>query len=106
MKNSFLKGKFRILTYKEKDTDVYYATALELNLTVSAEDESVALLDLFNQIHEYKESVISIGDKSLLNQEVDPELEKIWNILSGNSKEDLNMVSPYMPISAVTRTSL
>ena len=51
--------------------DVYYVTALEFNLTVSAENDDLALQDLHEQVKEYIAIAREKNAPHLLNQEVD-----------------------------------
>lgn len=109
MKNSFAKGIVRILTYKEKKKEIYYATALEFNLTVSADDETVALLDLQQQIESYIQAAKDLKDKTLLNQKADPILEREWYQHQGTDVAEIisseEVVSPYQTLSAATRVT-
>lgn len=80
MKNTFNNGQVKVLVYRERDADIWYASALEFNLTIDGTDKSAVLIELQQAIHDYIVSAREIGDVSLLNQEPDPELTELWNI--------------------------
>lgn len=98
MKNTFSQGSIRVLIYKEKDQDVWYATALEFNLTIDGNDKSTVFLEIQQAIHEYVASAKEIGDVALLNQEPDPELLALWDM--GISAQTVPVTSPYVTFSA------
>lgn len=79
MNNSFEKAVLRHLVYQTPDdNDRYYATTLEMNLTVSAKDPRAAMAALDEQTHEYLTSAQENDAPDLLNQEVDKTLEQVW----------------------------
>lgn len=96
--NTFNHGQLKILVYKEKKNEVWYATALELNLTVDSHDRFLAMIELQQAIADYVQSAQEIGDTSLLNQEPDPELLALWQ--AGISSSPSVIESPYIPFSA------
>jgi predicted RNase H-like HicB family nuclease len=89
--NTPQKGSVRYIVFKESDT--WYATALELNIVESGDDPKVALFNLFEAIQGYVESCIKVkGSRvSPLNQKTDPEYEKFWKLLQESKK----IPSPY-----------
>ncbi len=97
MKNTFTKGQVKVLVYKEKEGNVWYATALEFNLTVDGDDKSTVLIELQQAIIDYMQSAREVGDDALLNQDPDPELLAIWEA-SVYSKA--SAPSPYTPAFA------
>jgi hypothetical protein len=98
MKNTFSQGSIRVLIYKEKDQDIWYASALEFNLTVDGNDKSMVFLEIQQAIHDYVASAKEIGDVSLLNQDPDPELLVLWDM--GISAQISPIASPYVTFSA------
>jgi hypothetical protein len=93
MKNTFTNGQVRVLVYQEKGTSAWYATALELNLTIDGDDRTVVQIELQQAIVDYIHSAQQIGDVSLLNQEPDPELLALWQ---ANIAEQQSIASPYV----------
>ena len=102
MENTFKKGQVKVLVYKEKEGSTWYASALELDLTIDSDDRSVALFELHEAIKNYIQSAEEIGDISLLNQEPDPELLSLWGGHISNSSEPIE--SPYTSFSASVET--
>ena len=98
MKNTFTQREVKILTYKEKKSDAWYATALEFNLTVDGDNSNDVIAQLYDQIEEYIISARELDDMSLLNQEPDPNLLEMWqqnlNINNNTSKKKIR--SPYI----------
>ena len=88
--NTLERGAVRCLVYQLlDDKNIYYATALEFNLTVSAEDKYSALLDLQEQIEEYISIAREKNTPQSLNQKVDPDLEKVWfSVISNDSEQN------------------
>ena len=88
-KNTLDKGLVRCLVYQLADDgeDVYYATALEFNLTVSADDGDSAFSILREQMKAYVETARGKDAPELLNQEVDPDLERVWVGMVSNEQE-------------------
>ncbi|MDE0243315.1 MAG: hypothetical protein OYG31_01205 [Candidatus Kaiserbacteria bacterium] len=78
--NSFERLVIRSLVYQILDDKegLYYATALELNITVSAKDSRTAKATLDEQIGEYITATQDNDAPELLNQEVDKEMEQLW----------------------------
>ena len=91
--NTFERGQVRVLIYRDKTEDVWYATALELNLTIDGEDRSEVQLELDRAIQEYVRSARELGSVDLLNQEPDPELVALWEAQIQN--RTANVESPY-----------
>lgn len=105
MKNTFTEGQIRVLVYKERDADVWYASALEFNLTIDGNDRSAVFVELDQAIRDYIQSAREIGDVSILNQEPDPELLMMWNTNIGNDNEIKESISsPYITAFAGVET--
>ena len=94
-KNTLDKGVVRCLVYQLADDgeDVYYATALEFNLTVSAEDGDSAFSVLREQMEAYVETAQEKDAPELLNQEVDPNLERMWVEMVTNEQKEGDKVA-------------
>ena len=112
-KNTLDEGMIRCLVYQMPNDNkkIYYATALELNLTVSASDTTIALLDLQEQIKEYIATAREQKASELLNQEVDADLERAWSALiqkeefkesDATTESLIPMFASTSPIGAVT----
>ncbi len=87
-------GKIRILTYKEGN--LYYSSALELNITSSGEDKYLAMYNLDEAIKGYIDfAKIENMDNQVLNQNTSPDLEKMWADFQNNIKikSPINIVS-------------
>lgn len=89
--NTFDLGQVRVLVYRDEAEDVWYASALELNLTIDGTDKNAVFLELNHAIAEYHRSAEEIGDVALLNQTPDPELVALWDACIQNTP----IVSPY-----------
>ena len=103
MNNTLETGTVRCLVYQlPDDSSIYYATALEMNLTVSAENSDIALLELREQVKEYIATALEMKAPELLNQEIDGELEQVWTKTIGTNQEDKEekQASPMMPVFA------
>ena len=85
------KGKVRYIVFKDGAT--WYASCLEFNITESGDDARIALINLFDAMTGYLESVRKIkGSRyNALNQKSDAEYEKLWAIATGEKK----IPSPY-----------
>ena len=94
-KNTLHKGVVRCLVYQLTDDgeDVYYATALEFNLTVSAEDGDSAFSILREQMEVYVETAQEKDAPDLLNQEVDPNLKRMWVEMVTNEQKEEDKVT-------------
>ena len=87
-------GKIRILTYKEGN--LYYSSAFELNITSSGEDKYLAMYNLDEAIKGYIDfAKIENMNNEVLNQNTDPDLEKMWADFQNNSivKSPIHVVS-------------
>ena len=84
--NTPKKGKVRYIVFKDKD--VWYATGLEFNIVESGDSPRIAMTNLFDAMEGYVEAVRKLkGVKvSPLNQETDPEYEKMWNRLEAGKQ--------------------
>jgi hypothetical protein len=99
MTNTFAKGRVRVLVYKERDQDIWYATVLEFNLTVDGHDKSEVIIEIQQAIKDYAASARELNDERLLNQDPDPELLLLWNSATSPQGSEL-IKSPYIPFSA------
>lgn len=104
MQNTFDQGKIRVLVYRERDADVWYASALEFNLTIDGNDKTAVFIELNQAIRDYLQSAREIGDVSLLNQEPDPELLAMWHANIQNSIKEEKTSSPYVTAFAGLET--
>ena len=104
MKNTFSHGQIKVLVYKERESDIWYASALEFNLTIDGTDKTAVFVELDSAIKEYLQSAQEIGDMSLLNQEPDPELLAMWNANIGITPMQDSVASPYIASFAGTET--
>ncbi len=101
-KNTLDSGAVRCLVYQiPDDNDIYYATALEFNLTVSADSDDVALLELREQMKEYIVTAREKNAPQILNQEVDEGLERVWLSVVHNEKQE-DGLSHLIPLLAAT----
>ena len=85
------KGQFRYIVFKEGD--VWYAVALEFNIVESADDDKIALFNLFQAANGYIQASGKVrGSRHQpLNQIADSEYEKLWNDIHSNAP----IKSPY-----------
>lgn len=100
--NTFGRGQVKILVYRDNAEGVWYASALEFNLTVDGDDKTTVLLELNRAISEYIKSAQEIGSVELLNQEPDAELLSLWQAHTENRQSEIT--SPYTPYLAATET--
>ena len=100
--NNFEKGQVKLLVYRDNNDGVWYASALEFNLTVDGDDKNTVLLELDRAVKEYIKSAKEIGAVELLNQEADPELLSLWQAHNENRMTDV--ASPYTPYLAATES--
>lgn len=72
------KGTFRHIVFREGG--VWYAAALELNITESGDDPKLAYFNLLQAVSGYLESCRKLRGARFapLNQKADPEYEKLW----------------------------
>jgi hypothetical protein len=89
--NTPQKGKVRWIVFKDKDT--WYASCLEFNIVESGEDARIALINMFDAMTGYIESVGKVKGSRYhaLNQKPADEYEKLWAIANGENK----IKSPY-----------
>lgn len=99
--NTFASGQIKILVYCDEAVGIWYATALELNLTIDGEDKNSVVLELDQGIMDYVASAQSLGEVALLNQEPDPELLAMWYAKIQNKTD---IVSPYTTHLAATES--
>lgn len=76
-KNTLQRGSVRILVFR--DTNAWYAAALEFNIVETGDTPQEAMLLLFEAVQGYLESAKKIKARPhILNQSVDPEYEERW----------------------------
>ena len=87
-RNTLSDGTVRYIVFQEDTT--WYAAALELNIVESGNDPREVLLLLLEAIQGYVSSALKLknGD-TVLNQEPDPEYEKLWARVHGKSTTHL-----------------
>jgi predicted RNase H-like HicB family nuclease len=79
-KNTLQKGEIRFIIFKEEGT--WYGVALEFNIVEQGENPQDVLLRTFQAAEGYLESAKKIKARPhVLNQNVDPEWESLWNKL-------------------------
>lgn len=90
--NTPQKGKVRWIVFKDNDT--WYASCLEFNIVESGDDARIALINMFDAMTGYIESVGKVkGSRyQALNQNPSSEYEKLWAIATGEKK----IKSPYV----------
>jgi len=76
--NTLQKGTVRYMVFKESDT--WYAVALEFNIIESGNDPKEVMFSLFEAIQGYVESARKshIRAEKILNQKADSEYETLW----------------------------
>lgn len=78
-KNTLRSGHVRNVIFREKGS--FYGAALEFNIVEQGDSPQEVMLLLDSAVKGYVESAqknkLSI---SVLNQEIDPEYEKLWNL--------------------------
>ncbi len=92
--NTKENGRIRVITYREDN--LYYASALELNITSSGEDKYLAMYNLDEAIRGYIDFAKSENiDNEVLNQSIDADLENMWINFQNNSivKSPIHVVS-------------
>ncbi|MCX6717363.1 MAG: hypothetical protein NTU76_01640 [Candidatus Taylorbacteria bacterium] len=89
--NTTQKGSVRCIVFKDSDT--WYAVALEFNIVESSDDPMVAQNNLDEAIRGYVESQRKIKGSRVapLNQKTDSEYESLWGKLVSNKP----IPSPY-----------
>ena len=102
--NTFEKGQIKILVYHDKTEGVWYATALELNLTIDGDDKNSVILELDRAVIDYVNSAYELGTVSLLNQEPDSELLALWQAKISGEVGSHAVSSPYTIHLAATET--
>ena len=104
--NTLDAGVVRCLIYYSPEEKIYYGTALELNITVSYDNEEEAWLELKEEVRDYIEEARKLNAPNLLNQEVDKELEDMWQSLSDSAslggKSASEMATSFVPLHAST----
>lgn len=84
-KNNLQHGSTRVIVFKESNE--WYAVALELNIVESGTNSREAMLLLFEAISGYIEAAQKKKASSLiLNQASDEEYEKLWQRLQEHKK--------------------
>lgn len=94
MKNSVQRGSVRYIVFKESDT--WYAAALEFNLVEEADTPDAALFYLFEAIRGYVNSARKAKGRMdfVLNQKPDQEYKNLWKKAESAKKGQL-IKSPY-----------
>ena len=95
-KNSLQKGSVRYVVFKEGDT--FFGVALEFNVVVEAASQVEAIVLLNEAIQGYLESARKFKLRPhILNQETDPEYEKMWcSVQLGQKQSARATKSPYV----------
>lgn len=84
-KNNLQHGSTRVIVFKESNE--WYAVALELNIVESGTNPREAILLLFEAVSGYIEAAQKTkASFSILNQESDEEYEKLWKKLQEHKK--------------------
>ena len=85
------KGTFRHIVFKDGDT--WYAVAMEFNIVESSEEPKLAFFNLMQAVDGYVDSCKKLKGARMkpLNQETDPEYEKMWKNLHSSKP----VKSPY-----------
>lgn len=89
--NTPQKGKVRWIVFKDGDT--WYVSCLEFNIVESGDDARIALINMFDAMTGYVESVAKIKGSRYhaLNQITAEEYEKLWALATSEKK----IKSPY-----------
>ncbi|MHB8661041.1 MAG: hypothetical protein ACYC75_03900 [Minisyncoccota bacterium] len=84
--NTTQKGQVRYIVFK--DGTAWYAVGLEFNIVESADDPRIALINLFDAMQGYVESLKKIKGARIspLNQRTDDEYENLWSIVATPKK--------------------
>ncbi len=84
--NTPKKETMRYIVFKDKKT--WYAVGLELNIVESGDSARIAMTNLFDALEGYVEAVKKLKGARFhpLNQEVDPQYEKMWTALESGKK--------------------
>ncbi len=93
-KNTTKKGRVRVIVFRDKKEDQWYAVALEFNIVVSGDTPEEVHYELHEAMTGYLDAVRKIKglrDYSCLNQESEALYEKIWSALEENRR----VPSPY-----------
>ncbi len=90
--NTPQKGKVRWIVFK--DGDAWYASCLEFNIVESGDDARIALINMFDAMAGYVESVAKVKGSRYhaLNQKPADEYEKLWAVATSEKK----IKSPYV----------
>ncbi len=98
MKNTLQKGSVRNIIFREGN--MWFGVALEFNIVESGDDPREVMILLDEAIKGYVESAQKSKLRPIiLNQEADPEYEKLWKILESNKP----IPTPYQ-VHSFTRT--
>lgn len=84
--NTPKKGTVRYIVFKDKKT--WYAVGLEFNIVESGDSARIAMTNLFDALEGYVEAVKKLKGARFhpLNQEADPQYEKMWTALESGKK--------------------
>lgn len=85
MKNTLQKGSVRNIIFREGN--MWFGVALEFNIVESGDDPREVMIMLDEAIKGYVESAQKSKLRPhILNQETDPEYEKLWKLLESNKQ--------------------
>lgn len=86
--NTLQKGQVRYIVFRDKEKDTWYAAGLEFNIVESGDDPRVALLNLFDALDGYVQSMRKVKGARLspLNQKTDPDYEILWDVVTAPKK--------------------
>jgi hypothetical protein len=82
------QGTVRYIVFRDKGKKTWYAAGLEFNIVESGEDPRIALLNLFDALDGYMQSMQKVKGARLspLNQKTDPDYEVLWSVVTAPKK--------------------
>ena len=103
MRNTYQKGRVRNIIFKEGNT--WYGVALEFNIVEFGNDPREVMILLDEAMRGYIKSACKAKlSLSVLNQEADPEYEKLWKTVE--SKEPIKSTFKVYSSASVMLSSL
>ena len=86
--NTLHKGTVRYIVFRDKEKHTWYAVGLEFNIVESGDDPRIALLNLFDALDGYVQSMQKVkGVRAApLNQKTDPDYEVLWSVVTSPTK--------------------
>jgi hypothetical protein len=103
MRNTYHSGQIRTIIFKEGDT--WYGVALEFNIVESGNDPREVMLLLDEAMRGYIKGASKAKlSATVLNQETDPEYEKLWSQIE--SKKPIKSPFKVYSSTSVMLTSL